>query len=239
MSAMAEARKFVAQASRILAGQQVLDAFGHVSCRSPRNPERFLIPRSLAPALITPDDVVELDLNSDPVGPHQAALFLERFIHGEIYRLRADVQAVVHSHALPVLPFAIVPGAQIKPICHMSGFLAGTPEAFSVADHAGSSSNLLIASRELGRHLAEHLGDATVVPMRSHGFTCVGTSVPQAVYRAYYTMRNCEIDIAARAIGTPTYLNIGESDACDKTINGALSRAWELWVDQFAIAEGV
>lgn len=235
MSALAEAKQQVAQGSRILAGQQVLDAFGHVSARSPDNPDHFLIPRSLAPALVTAEDVVELDLNGDPVAPYDKPLFLERFIHGEIYRLRPDVQAVVHSHALPVLPFAVVPGAQIKPVCHMCGFLAGTPGAFDVADHAGPSTNLLITSKELGRHLAEHLGDAKVVPMRSHGFTCVGTNVPQAVYHAYYTMRNCEIDLASRTLGRPAYLSPGEAEACETTMNQVLMRAWELWIDQFPL----
>src|SRR3546814_7804294 len=100
-----------------------------VSSRNPARPDRFLIPRNLAPALVTERDVVELDLDGNLADPSQGAqLFLERFIHGEIYRRRPDVQAVVHSHALPVMPFAVVPGARLQPICHMCGFLAGRSE---------------------------------------------------------------------------------------------------------------
>lgn len=232
MSAFDEARARISQASRILAGQGVLDAFGHVSCRSPENPERFLISRSMAPALVTPEDVVELALAGDPVAPDAPPLFLERFIHGELYRLRPEVHSVVHSHALPVMPFAAVPGAVLRPVSHMCGFLHDSPATFDVADHAGPSSNLLITSRDLGRKLAEHLGSANVVLMRSHGFTCVGGDVPQAVYRAIYTMKNCEIALSARQLGEPVYLSAGEAAACERTIAGQIDRAWNLWISE-------
>lgn len=233
MSALAEARVTVAQGSRILAAQGVLDAFGHVSCRHPARPERFLIPRNLAPALVTEGDVVELDLDGNLADPTQdARLFLERFIHGEIYRRRPDVQAVVHSHAPPVMPFAVVPGARLQPICHMCGFLAGTPAPFDVATHDGSATDLLIRNNDLGRHLAHHLGDANVVLMRGHGYTTVGSSVVQAVYHAIYTKKNCEIELAARTLGEPVFLSPGEAEACERTISTQMSRSWDLWLHE-------
>jgi len=137
---------------------------------------------------------------------------------------------VVHSHALPVVPFTVVPGAELRPICHMCGFLAGAPTTFDVAVHAGPSTDLLIRNAELGRHLAAHLGDASVVLMRSHGYTVVGGSVPEAVFRAIYTMKNCEIELSARALGEPAFLSVGEAEACSRTLNAATSRAWELWL---------
>ena len=233
MSALLEAKTAVSQGSRILAAQGVLDAFGHLSCRSPERSDRFLIPRSLAPALVTPHDVVELDLAGDLVPPAKdVKLFLERFIHGEIYRRRPDVQAVVHSHALPVVPFTVVPGVKLRPICHMCGFLERAPTTFDVAAYAGPSTDLLIRNSELGRHLAEHLGDASVVLMRAHGYTVVGHSVPEAVFNAIYTMKNCEIELAARVLGEPTFLSAGEAEACARTRDMATSRAWELWLRQ-------
>ena len=233
MSTLGEAKTAVSLGSRILAAQGVLDAFGHLSCRSPERPDRFLIPRSLAPALVTPDDVVELDLAGDLVPPVSGVqLFLERFIHGEIYRRRPDVQAVVHSHALPVVPFTVVPDARIRPICHMCGFLLGAPSTFDLAAHAGASTDLLIRNAEHGRHLAEHLGDASVVLMRSHGYTVVAARVEEVVYQAIYTMKNCEIELAARALGEPAFLSAGEAEACAQTLGAATSRAWELWVRQ-------
>ncbi len=233
MSALLEAKTAVSQGSRILAAQGVLDAFGHLSCRSPERSDRFLIPRSLAPGLVTPDDVVELDLDGELPSPDPSVkLFLERFIHGEIYRRRPDVQAVVHSHALPVVPFTVVPGAKLQPICHMCGFLRGAPTTFDVAAHAGPSTDLLIRSWELGRHLAEHLGDASVVLMRGHGYTVAGANVPEAVFQAIYTMKNCEIELAARVLGEPTFLSDGEAEASARTLGVATERAWELWLRQ-------
>ncbi len=233
MSASALTRTTVSQGSRILASQGVLDAFGHVSSRNPDNAETFFISRNLAPALVMPDDVVEVDLDGTAVASApDVRLFLERFIHAEIYRQRPDVHAIVHSHALPVLPFTVVPGVALRPICHMCGFLQGTPVPFDVADHAGPSTDLLIGTAELGERLAEHLGAANVVLMRSHGFTAVGLSVPQAVYRAIYTMRNCEIELSSRVLGEPRFLTAGEAEACERTIGTQTGRAWDLWLKQ-------
>lgn len=233
MSTLLEAKTAISQGSRILAVQGVLDAFGHLSCRSPERSDRFLIPRSLAPGLVTPDDVVELDLAGDLVSSAPGVqLFLERFIHGEIYRRRPDVQAVVHSHALPVVPFTVVPGARLRPICHMCGFLRGAPTTFDVAAHAGPSTDLLIRNSELGRDLAEHLGDASVVLMRSHGYTVVGASVQEAVFQAIYTMKNCEVELSARVLGEPAFLSAGEAEASARTLSLATGRAWQLWLRQ-------
>lgn len=240
MSALAEARLTVAQGSRVLATQAVLDAFGHVSCRHPTRADRFLISRNLAPALVTEGDIVELDLDGNRADPSQdAPLFLERFIHGEIYRRRPDVQAVVHSHALPVVPFTVVPDARLRPICHMCGFLAGAPSPFDVATHAGPATDLLIRTNELGRQLAEHLGEANVVLMRGHGYTTVGSSVMQAVYHAIYTKKNCEIELAARSLGEPSFLNFGEAEACDRAIRTQISRSWSLWLHESGLAPAV
>jgi ribulose-5-phosphate 4-epimerase/fuculose-1-phosphate aldolase len=231
--AAVEAMKLIAEGSRILYEQGVLDAFGHLSCRSPVRSDSFFISRNLAPAMVTAEDVVELDLDCTIIsGPADTRLFLERFIHAEIYRRRPDVQAIVHSHATAVLPFTLVKTARLRPVCHVCGFLEGVPPPFDVADHAGPSTDLLIRNAALGRQLADHLGNANVVLMRAHGYTAVGCSVQQAVYRAVYTIKNCQIDLSSRMLGEPTFLTAGEAAACETTTGEQVRRAWELWVQQ-------
>ena len=224
-----DARQEIADASRILAKQGLLDAFGHVSRRHPQRADRFLIPRSLAPAMVTPEDVLELDLDGVAVSQPTARVFLERFIHAEIYRRRQDVQAVVHSHSMAVLPFTVVPSVRVRAICHVCGYLHGTPVPFDIADHLGQTSDLLIRDQALGAALASHLGAASIVLMRGHGFTAVGDGVPQATFRAIHTARNCEVQRAAMALGEPIYLSEAEARACDATTTGQLDRAWNLW----------
>ncbi len=224
-----DARREVVDASRILSAEGILDAFGHVSRRSPEHADRFLISRSLAPAMVTMADVLELDLTGAPVSEPLARVFLERFIHSEIYRHRPDVQAVVHSHALAVLPFTVVPSVRLRPICHMCGYLHGTPAPFDIADHAGPATDLLIRSASLGAALARHLGDAAVALMRGHGFTVVGPGIPEVTYRAIYTARNCEVQLAALKLGDPIYLSHGEAAACDQAAMSQVDRAWNLW----------
>jgi len=224
-----ESRVDVAIASRILAGEKILDAFGHVSCRHPDRPDRFLIPRALAPALVTADDVLELDFAGTAPSSPGTPLFLERFLHAEIYRRRPDVMAIVHSHAMSVLPFTVVPTMPVRAICHMCGFLHGTPAPFAVADHIGPKNNLLISNSALGLALAEHLGDASVVLMRGHGYTAVAANVPAATYRAIYTARNCEVQSAALALGEPVYLSEEECAEADAASMSQVHRPWELW----------
>lgn len=219
----------IVQASHILAVHGVVDAFGHVSRRSPDRPDRFLMSRSRAPALVTLEDIVELDFDGAPVSRPGERVFLERFIHAEIYRARPDATAVAHSHSPQVVPFTVVPGVRVEPICHICGFLQATKAPFDNADHVGPTSNLLISDTELGKRFAEHLGDGAVGLMRAHGFTTVGESMAEAVFRAIYTARNCQIHLAAITLGTPTFLSPEEADACEAATKGQADRAWDLW----------
>ena len=221
----------VAQASRILYARGVVDAFGHASRRHPDRPDRFLMSRSMAPGLVTPGDVVEHDLAGDPVSAPGTRVFLERFIHTEIYRARPDVGAVVHSHAPAVVPFTVV-DEPVRPIAHTCGFLHGTGPAFDVADLDGDDTDLLVRNARLGRALAEHLGGANVALMRGHGFTAVGETLPEAVYRAVYTATNCQLQLAAIQLGSPRYLSPGEAAACEATNRPQAGRSWDLWVAQ-------
>jgi len=218
-------------ANHILFDQGVVDGFGHVSVRHPERPERFLLSRSMAPALVTEQDVLEFDLDGNGVVPNSPAGYLERFIHGEIYRKRQDVMSVVHSHSPSVVPFSVVTGARLRPVCHMCGFLSekGTP-IFEIRDFAGPGSDLLITSGKLGAALADSLGEGPAVLMRGHGSTVVGSTLRQAVFRAVYTEIGARLQMEAMRLGPVTYLTEEETIGTTKTINTQYDRSWFLWL---------
>jgi ribulose-5-phosphate 4-epimerase/fuculose-1-phosphate aldolase len=218
----------IALANRILAGKDIVDGFGHVAARSADRPDHFLLARNMAPALVTPTDVLLFDLDGNCVSAPDARVYLERFIHGEIFRVRGDVQAVVHAHAVSVLPFAVVPDVPIRPIYHMSGFIGEGLPVFEIRA-CRHDSDMLIRDAALGVALAQTLGQASGVLMRGHGFTIVGESVQQAVYRAVYLDLNARVQAAAMALGDPVYLNPAEAKAAEATIHGQIHRPWELW----------
>lgn len=217
-------------ASRILADQGVLDGFGHVSVREDSNPDRFLMSRSLAPALVTRKDIMEYNLNGDPIDAQGRALFAERYIHAAIYRARPDVKAIVHSHSLAVIPFSVT-GIGLRPIFHISAFLgAGTP-IFDIHDVAGDS-NMLVNNNQLGDWLAKVLGNHNVALMRGHGSVDVGTSIQEVVFFAYYTDVNARLQAQAAALGTATFLTPGEAAKSAANLTGQYGRAWDLWKER-------
>ena len=167
-------------ANHILVNQGVLDGFGHISVRDPANPQRFFIARSMAPALVQADDILACDLDSNVIDERGRKTYLERFIHGEIFKMRPDVNAVIHSHSPSVIPFGVT-GARLRPICHMSGFLGATTPVFEIRHSAGENSDLLVRSHALGKALAEVLGAHPVALMRGHGSVAVGSSNKQVV----------------------------------------------------------
>lgn len=227
------ARLELCHASRILSATGVLDAFGHVSCRNPENRDHFLMSRRMAPGLVTVADIFEHDAEANGVAEPNKSLFLERFIHSEIYRLRPDVFSVVHSHSPKVLPFTVVSQARLRPLSHVCGFVQGTGPAFDIADHDGHGTDLLIRTPELGKAFAEHMRGCCVGLMRSHGFTTIGVSVRQSVYRAIYTGVNGALQMDAMRLGEPRYMTAEEAAACEDTTNGQIDRVWALWEQQY------
>jgi ribulose-5-phosphate 4-epimerase/fuculose-1-phosphate aldolase len=217
----------LAIANRILYDQGVVDGFGHVSVRHDRSPGHFLLARNMAPALVTPADILTFDLDGQALDAGDRRVYLERFIHAEIYRARSDVVAVVHSHSPSVIPFAAT-RTPLRPIYHMSGFLGAGSALFEIRDVAGDS-DLLIRNAELGRALATSLGANAAVLMRGHGSTVVGTSLQQVVYRAIYAETNARLQTHAIALGDVTYLNEREAALAAATNDTQLTRVWELW----------
>ncbi len=219
-------------ANRTLARLTVLDAFGHVSVRDPRDPHRYLISRSIAPESVTAADIVVLDLDSRPVDPEDEdkLLYRERFIHGEIYKSRPDVNAVVHSHSPTVVPFTVT-RAKLRPLLHNAGFLGLGVPLFEIRKHAGDGTDLMILTPSLGKDLAKKLGkDAAVVLMRGHGDSVVGPSLPNAVFRAYYTEINARQQLAAITIGGPiNFMSKAEALTANDAMLRASARPWALW----------
>lgn len=214
--------------NRILAAQGILDAYGHVSVRSDKKPEKFLISRSLAPALMTEADVMELGPDSEPPAGEDRKPFLERFIHGAIYRARPDVQAVVHSHAPSVIPFGATK-ARLRPIYHMAGFLWSGAPTFDIRK-VRAQNDLLIRDQPLGEALAHALGKCTCVLMRGHGMTVVGDSIPEAVFRAIYTEMNARLQLQAEQLQGPIeFLSEAEGAGATQMNRATLERPWELW----------
>jgi HCOMODA/2-hydroxy-3-carboxy-muconic semialdehyde decarboxylase len=221
-------------ANRVLADQGVLDGFGHVSIRHPGNPNRFLMSRSLAPALVKAGDIMEFDLDGNPVDQQGRAVFLERFIHAEVYKARPDVQAVVHSHSPGVIPFG-VSQKPMKAMYHIAAFLAAGVPVFEIRD-AGGMTDMLVRDAELGKALARSLGDKSVALMRGHGDVVVGPTLPLAVFRAVYTEVNARLQAQAMALGGPiNALAPEEGEKANKVLDQIHLRAWDLW--KRAVAE--
>ena len=214
--------------SRILAMHDVLDAYGHISARSDKRPDRFLISRSRAPALVGAADLMELGLDSEPASGDTRKGFIERYIHGEIYRTRPDVMAVVHSHSPSVIPFGVT-RTKLRPIYHMGAFLwSGTP-VWDIRK-VRQDNDLLVRDRPLGKALAEALGDCTCVLMRGHGMTVVADSIPAVVFRAIYTEMNARLQIQATQLDGPIeFLSDEEGRRSWAANSGTLERPWELW----------
>ena len=214
-------------ANRILAMEGVLDGYGHVSVRSDKHPERFYMSRSVAPQLVKVSDLMEHGPDSEPVGDDRRP-YLERFLHGEIYRQRPDVMAIVHSHSDAVIPFGITRSA-MKPVYHMASFLYTGVPVFEIRK-TRKDNDLLIRDNELGQELAKSLGKCSCVLMRGHGMTVVGDSLPEAVFRAVYTQTNARLQTAAGTLQGPIeFLSEEEGKRATLTNRGTVERPWELW----------
>jgi HCOMODA/2-hydroxy-3-carboxy-muconic semialdehyde decarboxylase len=216
-------------ANHILFDQGVVDGFGHVSVRHPTESGRFLLARSIAPALVTPDDIMEFDFDGNALDASGRALYLERFIHGEIYRARPDAGAVVHSHSPAVVPFSVAKHVPLRAVWHLGGVLGEGCPVFEIRTVAGPGTDLLIRDRALGAALAKSLGAGSVVLMRGHGCTVVGSSVRQAVFNAVYTEISAALQSEAMRLGTVIYLTREEAEAAAACNAAQIDRSWELW----------
>lgn len=223
----------LAAASRILAAQGVVDAFGHVSMRHPAAPDRYLMARAISPARVVPQDIIEYDLDSNPVNANGRGSFLERFIHGEIYKARPDVMSVVHSHSPSVVPFGLV-GVPMQAMFHNAGFIAAGVPVFDIAEKFGAT-DMLVGNAEKGVALIEVMGSKDIVLMRAHGSVACGPNLQTAVFRAVYTEVNARIQHYTVSLGggmPMAALDPEEGRLADIVNQGAGMRAWDLWRSQ-------
>jgi HCOMODA/2-hydroxy-3-carboxy-muconic semialdehyde decarboxylase len=222
-------------ANRILAREDVLDAYGHVSIRHPLKPDRYLLSRSLSPELVTRGDIIEFMLDGSPVGDARPP-YLERFIHGAIYEARPDINAVVHSHAEDVLPFGIVT-TPLQPVIHSGGFMGHRAPIWDIRDKFGDT-NLLVTNMEQGRDLASVLGPERVALMRGHGFAAAGLSLADVVRLAVYLPKNARVLLNALRLGAFKPLSAGEIEKRIAISPSGMetARAWEYWATRAGCA---
>jgi ribulose-5-phosphate 4-epimerase/fuculose-1-phosphate aldolase len=213
--------------NKILFKYGVVDAFGHLSVRHDKDPEKYVMSRHLAPALVTEKDLLTYNLDSEPVPETKHRLYSERFIHGEIYKVRPDVMSIVHCHAQALIPFGIT-HAELQPVYHVSAFLGRGVPKFDIRDKAGMT-NMLVRTAQLGQDLAASLGDKEVVLMRGHGATMVAKTIKGAVYRAMYSMSNAQIQLEAMRLGEVTYLAPEEARLHAEYIDEVVFRPWNMW----------
>lgn len=229
----------LAAASRILAERGVVDAMGHVSQRHPGAADRYFMSRGLAPALVTPEDIIEYTLDSEPCDAAGRSSFLERFIHGEIYKARPDVHSIVHSHSPSVIPFGLV-DAPMQAMFHNAAFLAQGVPVFDISKHFGAT-DMLVGNPEKGVALAQTVGCCDVALMRAHGSVACGPTLQLAVFRAVYTEVNARVQhwtVALAKGGTIAALSAEEGVLADAPNTGASLRAWGLWRQQVRDAAG-
>ncbi len=228
-------------ANRILANEDVVDAYGHVSVRNPEAPERFFLAHSKSPALIEPADIVEHTLDGEALRHEPRPLYLERFIHAAIYEARPEVMAVVHAHAEDVLPFTITK-ARLRPVIHSGAFIGAEVPVWDIAERFGDRTNLLVTNLDQGRDLAGTLAGHSVALMRGHGFAAAARSLIDVVRMSVYLPRNARVQQKAMQLGELKPLSAGEINARAagtgyKPQSPETQRAWQYWAQRAGCAD--
>jgi len=216
-------------ANRILAREGVVDAFGHVSVRHPTRPDRYIMSRSLAPELVTADDLMVFELDGTPVDPKGRQPYAERPIHSGIYEARPDVVSVIHNHSYDVIPFSFT-RAQLRPMIHVAAAMGASVPVWDIRDKFGSG-DMLVVTQDQGRDLARAVGQGAVALMRGHGCVVAGPSIRLAVMIAIYTQVNARLQMDAMRLGEPKFLTDGEIQAMTERQSTPLAadRAWDDW----------
>ena len=213
-------------ANRILAEHGVIDAYGHVSLRSPDNPQRFFLARAIAPETVQAEDILEYDLDAKPLDPRDHASVSERFIHSEIYRARPDVMSVVHNHSPSVVPFSVT-GVKMRALFHMASFIGDGLPNFEIRKFK-KGSDLLVRDPKLGAALAKTLGKSAAALMRGHGSVTVGENLQRAVGRSVYLEMSAVMQMQALLLSKKiTYFDAAEVKASSPVQD--YKRAWPLW----------
>jgi ribulose-5-phosphate 4-epimerase/fuculose-1-phosphate aldolase len=215
-------------ANRILYAQKIVDGLGHVSVRHDKHPDMYVLAAERAPGLVTRRDLAIYDLDSNARTLRDRRPYNERFIHGEIYKARPDINSVVHCHTPSFLPFCVCQ-VGLRPLYHMSGFLGRGVARFEIRDFCATPTDMLVSNPALGKGLAQSLGDKQIVLMRGHGATMAGQSIKHAVFRAIYGALNAAVQIEAMRLGEVTYLSDEEALKGAEINDRFVDRSWSLW----------
>ncbi|HEV8015133.1 MAG TPA: class II aldolase/adducin family protein [Stellaceae bacterium] len=239
MADLKQAYRDLVIANRVLAHQNVVDAYGHVSMRHPEKPDHFLLSRSRSPELVSEADIMEFTLDGKVVGDDKRPPYLERFIHGSLYEARSDVHSVVHSHAEETLPFGIT-GVPLKPVIHVAGSMGAEVPVWDIAEKFGDNTNLLVTNVDQGRDLAQRIGQGRVALMRGHGFAAVGASVHDVVRLSVYLPVNARIVTTALRLA-PTYKPLAAGEIDSRWMQNPRApetwRAWEYWARRAGVSD--
>lgn len=225
----------LAKANRILAREGVLDAFGHVSIRHPDDPGRFFLARSLAPELVTADDILEFDLSSQPIHPCNVALYSERVIHGGIYQARPDVNAICHHHASSILPFCLAT-LELKVVTQLGASIGTHVPMWDQRDEFVATNHLVVREDE-AMSLARCLDSASIVLMKRHGATVVGSNVRDLVFRCIYSCRDADLQLRSLTYGDIDSFTDAEIELAAKFPEATLTRAWNYWCSRLQSTE--
>lgn len=223
-------------ANRILARENVIDDFGHISARHPLNPERYFISRSRSPANVTRGDILEYTLEGELVGNDPRRPYAERHIHGAIYKDRPDVNSITHHHARSVVPFTMA-DVSLRPMFHMAS-VTGKDFGHWDSQSEFGDTNMLVDTMEMGHSLSRALGGNRVVLLRGHGCVCAASNIKAAIMISIGLRDNAELIQNTRQLGEVKYLTDGEIEKSGKMLLGemALARAWDYWVARAGFA---
>lgn len=234
MSKLDEVLAEMVTANRILAREDVTDAYGHVSLRHPEKPDRFLLSRARSPQLVEADDILEYMLDGAPVDPRGRTSYSERFIHAALYQARPEIKSVVHSHSLETIPFGCG-GERIRPMLHNCALIGEEVPIWDSRTKFGDT-DLMVTDIDMGRDLAEAAGANAAILMRGHGTVCVGRSLRRAVYIAVKLQESARLQKETARYENVVYLSPGEIakmtgslDAYDDRPLLGIDRAWEYW----------
>jgi HCOMODA/2-hydroxy-3-carboxy-muconic semialdehyde decarboxylase len=238
MDAVKRVKRDLVIANRILAKQDVLDAYGHVAMRHPGDPARFFVARSLSPAIVEEEDIVEFHLDGTPVDANEKRpLYLERYIHGGVFEKRPEVMASLHSHAEDLLPFSISRTTKLRAVIHTIGEIGDDVPTWDIRDKFGDGTTLLVVNMAQGRDLAVCLDCNRMALMRGHGFVAVGRTINDLVRMAVYIPRNARVMMNAMRLGEFTPLSKGEiaARAALDPEAPAMKRGWEFWAREAGV----
>ena len=214
-------------ANHVLANEKVVDSFGHISVRNPENPKHFFLSCSRSPEIVSIEDIMEFDLEGNNVDGSLLRPYGERFIHGALLEARPEIQSVVHNHSLSVIPFGVT-NTPLLPIIHTGAAIGRNIPTWDIHDNFGDT-DLLVRNIEQGRDLAKTMGQASVVLMRGHGCSVVGSSIKEATLTAVYLQISATVQLQSMSLGDVRYLTPGETDECTNMFYSDLSvdRVWE------------